>query len=99
MAPQLPAAAEYVALARTRLRDLTGSDALAPAAANQAAAEQSDEAKAAALLKAGLESFAKDGRVSSAIKNAYFFKRPTRHSQNQNQMGRLASGQAPLQKA
>ena len=76
MLPQLPAATEYVALARTRLRDLTGSDALAgPAAANQAATEQSDGAKAAALLKAGLESFAKDGRVSSAIKNAYFFKR------------------------
>ena len=67
MAPQLPASAEYVALARTRLRDLTGSDALSGPAANQAATEQSDGAKAAALLKAGLESFAKDGRVSLSL--------------------------------
>ena len=65
MLPQLPAATEYVALARTRLRDLTGSDALAgPAAANQAATEQSDGAKAAALLRAGLESFAKSPRTA-----------------------------------
>ena len=74
--PQLPAANDYVALVRTRLRDLTGSDAIVgPAVANPGAAEQSDGEKAAALLKAGLESFAKDGRLSSAIKNAYFFKR------------------------
>ena len=72
----LPAANDYVALVRTRLRDLTGSDAIVgPAVANPGAAEQSDGEKAAALLKAGLESFAKDGRLSSAIKNAYFFKR------------------------
>ena len=51
--PQLPAANDYVALARTRLRDLTGSDAIVgPAAANPGAAEQSDGEKAAALLKA-----------------------------------------------
>ena len=53
--PQLPAANDYVALARTRLRDLTGSDAIVgPAAANPGAAEQSDGEKAAALLKAAL---------------------------------------------
>ena len=51
--PQLPAANDYVALARTRLRDLTGSDAIVgPAAATPGAAEQSDGEKAAALLKA-----------------------------------------------
>ena len=53
--PQLPAANDYVALARTRLRDLTGSDAIVgPAAATPGAAEQSDGEKAAALLKAAL---------------------------------------------
>jgi hypothetical protein len=50
-APQLPAAAEYVALARTRLKDLTGSDTLAgPAAANQAA----NAAAAAAFFPPGV---------------------------------------------
>ncbi len=73
-AAQLPAAADYVALARTRLKDLTGSDALAPAA-ERGGGEQSEEAKAAALLQQGLDSFGRDGKVLPAIKNMFFFRR------------------------